>query len=308
MSEENGTLKVLDFPSKSPNQGVYKILKGAKLKFVSYENFVPSTIAYSLILRSRRNEYGKLHFKDNFIKAKSYFKNKKSENILDIIDMETGKDKKLWTGSLIGKDSYIKICKNFVKNPVEDKNLYQVIYVNYPEETKQVIKYFNQKNENATVLEFINSKEYKILQSFAERNVKKCLFDFSCRMLFNVSNKTDIYSYKTNEDNPHLIKLQSKWNLNTFQIHNNELYLFKNCISVKNKGELIKVNKDKIEMPYVDVPIKQRSELKAFQVFESQDNIYFVEKKGGIDVKPKKVFSNSIKDIKILIPQMFIIQ
>lgn len=319
----NGAERILNFPHGEENQGIYRVKKDAKVKYVDYRIFVPKVFAIALILPTRKNISNK-NFEKNFDNAKTYFRNVKSSKVLDIIDFENGKDKKMWLGTLKNKSDFICICKNYVKT--KDSSFYQLSYINYDKDTKEIFQDYVSKNNEGTVNNFVSSDYYKNFLDYTERNIRKCLYSFSIRMGFNISRTNAYKSVPVKESlfgKPKTIKLEHIWTLNSFEKIKNELYCFHNCISVPNKGHLIKLRENnQIEIVNINLPNKHRNYvLKAYQTFavspgitdifnleaKNRNVIYSMNEEDTLevlDIKPVEKFTSAVKSVKLLVKSL----
>jgi hypothetical protein len=292
---------LLEFKKTKIPQHVIKIKGDVPLREVNYNYVTPKVIICSRIIECKSNKFNK-NVSINFENSKKYFKKEDKFNFFDIINIQTCTDKKLWRGSLKTKDDFIKVCENNIDDP-SGEQLYQVIYVSYPKETKQTYKKLFNQNKNITIKDFVNSKEYKCLLDYAERNARKCLTDFSTKMLYYVNTEVDDQAIKTKYDFPRIIQPQYTWRLNTIKDVDNDLYIFYNCLNTDTTDSLIKILDDKIEIIDIRLSDKYETNMKTFQVFGRKCHIYLIDKKERLNLKPKK-YTSEVKGVKHLLPNL----
>jgi hypothetical protein len=312
----NGARFVIKFPDSK--DGVYELEKNAKLINVNYKLFVPKFLGYFQILPTRKNKHNMKYEKAwKMAEMYAYGLRDNHPSVSQFIDLDRGLDTCNWRGSLQSKSDFFKTCVNLYNKSTKTRNeiLYILVFIDHDEDTKDVFKTIIREEPNMTVDEFISSNKYSNFINYVKRNAQKFSNDIVTRLGLNTKTEKDLQSYEE-VGRPFMTKFEESWILNQFKKKDDNLYCFHNSIPVQNKCEIIKIMKNEIHVPRVELPENFKDNISVFQVFENDFDLFeksnkennkitLVKEQEFLDIKPNgKYKSDNVNGMKILIPEL----
>lgn len=228
---------------------------------------------------------------------------RKAYDINKYIDVSTGKDSGFWRGHLGDAGDFVGIYKNTIEARNRPVHNYVVVHASVPKEAAALKASLGGE---ATLKDYMDSPQYKMLEQYATRNAKKLAFDFCAEMRLKCSTTVDAYTMR---EGYMLAIPDALWNLSTFDpcTDDNAYTHYRNCAHVEHNMNTPTFAQKSIVVTQVRVPKEFRRRVLAQEVYcqegtAHQFYIYVPEDRRRLKLCVREgYYKNHVSDVKCLV-------